>query len=210
VGRKNIPRILVMKKETIIKFINEYFNKIGNKNFVKKYWLDPENTPFKIWIGEIDGDNIYIYTNPEELSHTIENSDGEILNFDYAVIDEVQNVMVTMLDIEPKIVYNSRIGYKYFFNEPPPKKSPYDDKKTNEFTKVRTFDNNVDENELKWHRDKNDRQVKILECNGWMLQLDNELPVIMEEGIEYFIPKEVFHRTIKGTGNLVVEIKELN
>jgi hypothetical protein len=49
VGWKNIPRILVMKKETIIKIINEYFNKMGNKDFVKKYWLDSENLPFKIW-----------------------------------------------------------------------------------------------------------------------------------------------------------------
>jgi len=60
-----------MKKETIIKIINEYFNKMGNKDFVKKYWLDSENLPFKIWIGDIDGNDIYVYTNPEELSHTL-------------------------------------------------------------------------------------------------------------------------------------------
>ena len=199
-----------MKKETIIKIINEYFNKIGNRNFVKKYWLDPENTPFKIWIGDIDGNDVYIYTNPEELSHVIQNEYDDPVDFDVAVIGEIQDVMETMLGLDPKKIYSSRFGYRFFFNEPPPKKSPYDDKKTNESTKVRTFDNNVDENELKWHRDENDRRVKILECNGWMLQLDNELPVIMEEGKEYFIPKEVFHRTIKGTGDLVIEIKELD
>ena len=82
--------------------------------------------------------------------------------------------------------------------------------KKNKSTKVRTFDENIHENELKWHRDEKDRRVKILECNGWMLQLDNELPVELKEGKEYFIPKEMFHRTIKGKGKLVIEIKELD
>lgn len=192
-----------MKKETIIKIVNEYFNKMGNKYFVKNYWLDSENLPFKIWIGDIDGNDIYVYTNPEELSHTLQDVDDIYISFYDAVVGEVEDVMKNMLGLYTGL-------YRFFLNEPSPKKSPYDDKKTNESTKVRTFDNNVDENELKWHRDENDRRVKILECNGWMLQLDNELPVIMEEGKEYFIPKEVFHRTIKGTGNLVIEIKELD
>ena len=192
-----------MKKETIIKIVNEYFNKMGNKYFVKNYWLDSENLPFKIWIGDIDGNDIYVYTNPEELSHTLQDVDDIYISFYDAVVGEVEDVMKNMLGLYTGL-------YRFFLNEPPPKKSPYDDKKTNESTKVRTFDNNVDENELKWHRDENDRRVKILECNGWMLQLDNELPVIMEEGKEYFIPKEVFHRTIKGTGDLVIEIKELD
>ena len=148
-------------------------------------------------------DLVYINTDPEEVSHSLEDSNDDWISFDDAVAMEVQEVMEVILGLNP-------YRFNYYINILRDKKSPYKDKKTTESTKVRTFDNNVDENELKWHRDEKDRRVKILECNGWMLQLDNELPVVMKEGKEYFIPKEVFHRTIKGTGNLVIEIIELD
>jgi len=41
---------------------------------------------------------------------------------------------------------------------------------------VRTFSQNIDEEELVWHRDKQDRQVTILEETDWQFQFDNELP----------------------------------
>jgi hypothetical protein len=41
-----------------------------------------------------------------------------------------------------------------------------------------------------------------------MVQLDNQLPVPLTETI--FIPKEMYHRVIKGTGDLTVKIKKLN
>ena len=40
-----------------------------------------------------------------------------------------------------------------------------------------------------------------------MIQLDNELPKPLTE--RTFIPKEVYHRVIKGTGNLKVKVKKL-
>jgi len=193
-----------MDNKKIIKLVNRYFEIGGNEMFADKYWLDPENRPFHIWITDIVGDDdVYINTDPEEVSHSLEDSNDDYISFDDAVAMEVQEVMEVLLGLNP-------YGFNYYINILRDKKSPYKDKKTTESTKVRTFDNNVDENELKWHRDEKDRRVKILECNGWMLQLDNELPVVMKEGKEYFIPKEVFHRTIKGTGNLVIEIIELD
>ena len=86
--------------------------------------------------------------------------------------------------------------------------NPYLDKLLGEYF-VRTFSNDVDDNELVWHRDHEDRYVQIVEGKGWQLQIDNELPVELEIGKEYFIPKKTFHRIIKGSGNLIVNIKEV-
>lgn len=83
---------------------------------------------------------------------------------------------------------------------------PFHEKKVNENKVVRTFDENTDENELIWHRDREGRVVRIIEGKNWGLQLDNQMPVKMVEGKEYFIPQEEWHRVIKGDGNLVIEI----
>lgn len=72
---------------------------------------------------------------------------------------------------------------------------------------VRTFSENVDEMELVWHRDREDRVVESIGNTDWMLQLDNELPRPLTEKV--FIPKEVYHRVIKGEGDLKVRIKKL-
>ena len=73
---------------------------------------------------------------------------------------------------------------------------------------VRTFDSSVNDDDLVWHRDKYFREITVLEGNDWKLQLDNELPVILEEGKKYNIPAMEFHRVIKGTGNLTIKIWE--
>jgi len=72
---------------------------------------------------------------------------------------------------------------------------------------LRTFEN-VDSDELVWHRDKKDRTIKVIESNNWKLQMDNELPIPLLMGQEYEIKKEVYHRVHKGRGKLVIEIKE--
>ena len=71
---------------------------------------------------------------------------------------------------------------------------------------VRKFDQNIDPEELMWHRDERDREVTIIGETDWLFQLDNELPQPMKGTIK--IPKEVYHRTIKGTGDLVISILE--
>ena len=72
--------------------------------------------------------------------------------------------------------------------------------------RIRTFDENVDDEELKWHRDRENRLVEILESDNWYLQMDNELPIKLIVGEKYFIPKGVYHRVIKGKSNLKVKI----
>jgi len=73
---------------------------------------------------------------------------------------------------------------------------------------LREFKQSVDSEELIWQRDKKDRLVEVVKSHNWMIQLDNQLPIRLEEGKKYFIPKEVYHRVHKGDGNLVVKIYE--
>ena len=74
----------------------------------------------------------------------------------------------------------------------------------------RVFSESVDTNELKWHKDQYDRIVFVESGKGWKLQMDEELPQDLQEGQKYFIPKETFHRVIKGTGDLKITIIENN
>lgn len=69
---------------------------------------------------------------------------------------------------------------------------------------IRTFTAFCDESELVWHRDHEDRLIRILHNEGWMLQFDNEIPEMMSK-YEY-IPKDTYHKVHKGFGDLKVEI----
>ena len=73
---------------------------------------------------------------------------------------------------------------------------------------VRTFNPDVEDDELKWHQDLKDRKVTILESGGWSFQMENELPSKLEDAKQIFIPKLAWHRVLKGQGKLVVEIEE--
>jgi hypothetical protein len=72
---------------------------------------------------------------------------------------------------------------------------------------VREFSEDVDNHELEWHIDKEDRIVEVIDNDGWEVQIDNELPKLLTDKL--FIPKETYHRIIKGTGNLKVKITKL-
>ena len=75
---------------------------------------------------------------------------------------------------------------------------------------VRTFNPDVEDDEVKWHQDLKDRKVTILESGGWLFQMENELPNKLEDTKQIFIPKLAWHRVLKGQGKLVVEIEELD
>jgi len=75
---------------------------------------------------------------------------------------------------------------------------------------IRTFSSEVQNEELKWHYDLKDRVVKVLEGENWKLQMDDELPEKLTPLKEYFIPKGVYHRVIRGENNLVIEITEFD
>ena len=71
---------------------------------------------------------------------------------------------------------------------------------------IRTFSKDVDEMDLIWHRDDEDREIEILEGKGWQFQRDNELPLELKEGDRIFIPRHQVHRVIKGETYLKIKI----
>lgn len=87
---------------------------------------------------------------------------------------------------------------------------PYKDTQLTENTFQRTFQEDVDTEELVWHRDHNDRAVMPVSGKGWKIQLDNKLPIPLNINESIYVPKNVYHRLIKGrsTENLVVEVTE--
>ena len=79
--------------------------------------------------------------------------------------------------------------------------NPYTDKDN-----IREFSSNVDELDLVWHQDKEDRLVEVLEGEGWKFQRDNNVPVDMKIGDRIFIPEGEIHRIIKGITDLKIKI----
>lgn len=75
-----------------------------------------------------------------------------------------------------------------------------------ELGELRTFAADVDAGELQWHWDEQDRIVIPQHETDWLLQLDNELPQEMREGLSYYIPIGAWHRVIKGTGSFTVRV----
>ena len=89
------------------------------------------------------------------------------------------------------------------------KNTPYSDNSINENSKIRTFDVNVNTDELKWHRDRENRLVEVIDGENWGLQFDNELPIKLVKGESYIIPEGIYHRVIKGEGELKVKFDYL-
>jgi len=75
----------------------------------------------------------------------------------------------------------------------------------NEF--IRVFRQDTDSGDYMWHRDREDRIIESIDETDWMIQIDNELPKKIEEKV--FIPMGVYHRVIKGSGNLTIKLKKL-
>jgi hypothetical protein len=76
---------------------------------------------------------------------------------------------------------------------------------------IREFEKSVNSQELVWHRDRKTRRVRVLSGEGWFLQLDNELPIRLEENKQYEIEAKTYHRLLKtwDCSNLIVKIEEL-
>jgi quercetin dioxygenase-like cupin family protein len=84
--------------------------------------------------------------------------------------------------------------------------NPYINTPITQTSVIREFSSEVDPMELIWHQDEEDRTIKILEGEGWQLQRDNELPLVLQEGDIIFIPEYQIHRVIKGNTNLKIQI----
>ena len=84
---------------------------------------------------------------------------------------------------------------------------PYTEEKKDGYI-IREFSQDTSSFEFVWHRDKEDRIVQALNSTDWKFQLDNKTPQVLSEN-KLFIPKETYHRLIKGTGNLKVKVYKL-
>lgn len=80
-----------------------------------------------------------------------------------------------------------------------PFKQTKEDNKT-----IRKFSSNLDEEDLKWHYDLEDRVIIPLNDNDWFFQRDNSLPEKLDKKIS--IRAHEWHRVIKGKSELLVEV----
>ena len=83
----------------------------------------------------------------------------------------------------------------------------FNENKISENKYIRVFDKDIDPIDLKWHRDLEDRIILPLNKTDWMIQFDNELPIIISEQV--FIPKLCWHRLIKGSNDLELELTKI-
>lgn len=191
-----------MKKQSLINFLNKYFEQVGNQNIIDEYSIDHD---IKITVHDITKNNLgmikfYIDSDPQELEHSIEDDDFNPVSFRQAVYDELKTALdFAGIDlIESIMAFNAIIiGHNF----------PYDEQQVSEDTKIRTFLETVEDSELKWHTDNEDRLIKPTHKTNWMVQLDNELPKKLSENHEILIPKGVYHRLIKGVGDLKIKVK---
>lgn len=82
--------------------------------------------------------------------------------------------------------------------------NPYKDLEVTDIHIIREFSQDIDPIELLWHRDNEDRIVEIQGKTDWKFQLEDNLPTSINKPI--FIPRGMYHRLIKGTGNLLLKI----
>ncbi len=83
-------------------------------------------------------------------------------------------------------------------------KLPFDEEKIGENIFIRTFNSEVDSGEMSWHRDHEDRIIESIGETDWKFQIDNQLPTNINDQI--FIPKGIYHRLIKGSGDLKIKL----
>ena len=84
---------------------------------------------------------------------------------------------------------------------------PFSENELGENQFIREFKQDTDSGDFVWHRDREDRVIESIGETDWMIQIDNELPKKIEG--EVFIPMGIFHRVIKGTGDLKIKLTKL-
>lgn len=126
---------------------------------------------------------------------------GEVINDNHVTSGSLSD-FITGLSIAVGVY-----GFKSVLGKVLNKKDdkPYEEK-VEEGYHIRTFSEDTNEDELVWHRDKEDRIVESIGDTDWMIQLDNQIPKTLTEKVS--IPKNTYHRVIKGSGELKVRIKK--
>lgn len=86
---------------------------------------------------------------------------------------------------------------------------PFEEKLESETVFIRTFSQNTVSEEFVWHRDQEDRVIEVISGEGWKYQQENRLPIILIKGIKINVPKLIWHRVIKGKGDLIIRVHKL-
>lgn len=86
------------------------------------------------------------------------------------------------------------------------KKYPFKETRVSQNVYRRTFSPDLEADDLVWHRDAEDRKIYVVESRGWKFQHDDNLPVDLNPGDVISVEREQWHRVIKGSGALVVEV----
>ena len=73
---------------------------------------------------------------------------------------------------------------------------------------LREFSHDTRSEELEWHMDRRDRRVTVIEDGGWKLQLESGLPFPLVRGETYEVPRESWHRVLRGHSDLKIIIDE--
>ena len=84
---------------------------------------------------------------------------------------------------------------------------PFQETKLEGNTYLRKFNQETESGEFTWHRDREDRIVESINQTDWLVQIDNQLPQALNKPV--FIPKGIYHRVIKGTGDLEIKVQKL-
>ena len=85
----------------------------------------------------------------------------------------------------------------------------FEDFKITTHTWVRKFSKDLNPSDLKWHCDESDRIIFAINENDWEFQFDNELPIKLPVNEKIQITKDLWHRSIKGSTDLVLFIQEV-
>jgi hypothetical protein len=179
-----------MGNEVLKKVIIAYLKKFAEPKIKKKFGYEVSLSISNIRKNVLGGYTFYIESNTA-LSDTIK--------FDVAkiIIDYVKMGVVFIGEDDNTVMV--------YLNKSEKNTHPYDET-ISEGKSLRVFTESVDDGELKWHRDRESRMVEVIESDNWKFQLDNELPTTLIVGEKYLIPEGVYHRIIKGNGDLKVSI----
>ena len=60
--------------------------------------------------------------------------------------------------------------------------------------------------EYVWHRDNEDREIEVIEGQGWQFQWEDCLPYLLKKGMIFDIQKGEYHRLIKGKTKLICRV----
>jgi hypothetical protein len=83
---------------------------------------------------------------------------------------------------------------------------PFKETILSESLSLRKFSSNINQNDLIWHRDAENRIIEVLSGTGWQFQRDNKLPIGLNEGDRVSVSAGEYHRVIKGNSDLYVKI----